>query len=289
MAVSYREGVYAGRAVKLRGVGVAIVDFRLGHGVVRVGYVHHLDAVVVGGGHYRIVAVAYLVDGHAPGVLQLEVAVVLQLAGGEDVVRVGDIHNLDAVVAGAGHHYIRASPHAIDGHPVGPLHFEVVGVRQVAGGGGVVGVGDIYNLYAALLGSRHHRVVPVVGLVVRDVKRATEQRAVVVGDLAPVGRIAEVARVGHIHYPDGMGEVPDDGGVLSFNRLSATHKRGLVHSDYFGPRAVDRLAHSSLDGIDYQARGMVHFGVVHRGGQLVQPPVAVDVKRLDGVAGAPGQ
>ena len=41
--------------------------------------------------------------------------------------------------------------------------------------------------------------------------------------------------------------------------------------------------------VDEQVGGEVHLGAVHHMGQLVQPPVLVDVERLDGVRGAPGQ
>ena len=182
VAVSYREGVDAGRPFKSR----IVADGRLGYGVVRVGYVHHLDAVLVEGCHHRIVAVAYLVDCHILYAVQPEAAGVPQLAGGEDVGRVGYVDNLYAVIDAGGHHGIRAAPHAIDGHPFCPVQQGSAVVAQVAGGGGAGRIGDIYNLYAVIDTGHHHRIVAVVRLVVLYARRAVKLELAGVGDLAPV-------------------------------------------------------------------------------------------------------
>ena len=95
--VPVKDGHTVG-AVKF-GVARIVVDAAGGGRLVRVGYIDDLEGVVVYCRNRRVGLVVPVKDGHGGGAVKLGVArIVVDAAGGGRLVRVGYVHNLDAVL-----------------------------------------------------------------------------------------------------------------------------------------------------------------------------------------------
>ena len=144
------EHIHAVRAPQpgVAGVGEVAGGARAG----RVGYIDYLEGGIIKDGDRRVDAAVPLKDCHAGGGVKLGAGrLVVDVAGGGQIVRVGYIDYLEGVIDEGGDRRVRFIVPLKDGHPVGAAKQSVYGVAYVAGGGRIVRVGYIDYLEGGIV------------------------------------------------------------------------------------------------------------------------------------------
>ena len=176
-------------------VVVGIIKAADGCDVRRVGDVDQLDAVVIVCGDHHVrsgVKVEYVQKRRA---VKIGVAGVTKAVGRDRAGRVGDVDQLDAVVADGGDHRVRAAVLLEDGHVVRLSQLPSAVVAEVAGGGGVGRVGEVDNLDAVILHAGHYRVDGIVFCEDGQAARVAEVCGAVVPQAAGGNRAGRVGDV----------------------------------------------------------------------------------------------